>query len=655
MNDSRLPAVPEVSPGNNTSLPRAGARGLWRFLPRFSGLPLLAKEMQEQAQHRATYVNRVLFCAILYTTVLSLKLPELLSIKTPYGLLGKGKDIFDAVAWMQTIMVLVFMPMLCCGVISHEKEQNTLQLLLLTRLSPWTIILQKFLSRIIAMGTYLLATLPLLVLAYPLGGVTSDAVQEFIFSQILTIIWIGAISVCCSAWCTTPHSSLLMTYLVTGGITGLFYISILMWAMMATRGMGSPPHWLIYADPLTFPLLVFSIPQAAFLRAPPSMFAVISVPTLIQTFAALSLARLFLVRRATVTPQNPLLKLFRWADGWFQYLNENPVTRGVHLIKPRATLPRDKPVAWREQTRSVVGSPTHLTRLFILFMTPLGIFVYFSLIVNVYWSPVAWTAMLSIVWIPAMLMVLVGSAVLIPAEMSRQTLDVLLSTSLSSREILLEKRGGILRLMGMFFLIFLIMSAVRLYTARSTETTELANWIFGVWSLCCFWIYLSIVSWLAIAASLLHRKLLRSLILSTLILLTWLGWGLSLNSPLIQDLLVQKTNVFQTSALPQYRQGRPVRGNRSPAVQGYYMTSVPVPLDQNLKIQSLFLISPLAAIWPEAVSENWDHGILEFPYPWIANLAIHGLALWMLRSYCLRTFARKVGRLDPQPAFKETA
>lgn len=622
-----------------------------RILPRNLALPLLTKELQEQAQQRWTYLNRVLFCVILYTIVLSLKLPTLLSIRTPFGLLGKGKDIFDAVSWVQFIMVLVFMPLLCCGVISHEKEQNTLQLLLLTRLSPWTIVLQKFLSRIFAMGTYLLASLPLLVLAYPLGGITSAALQEFIVTQVLTILWIGAISVCCSAWCTTPHSSLILTYLVVCGITGGFCLFILSW-MFLLPGFRLIPVWVVYADPLTFPILAYSIPPFSAFRAPQSAFVTISIPPLIQVFVALALARVFVVSRAAVSPQNPLLKFFRSADAWFHRMNANPLTQGIELIKTRPTLPEETPVAWRERTRSVVGSPTHLTRLFFLFTIPLGMIVYLTMTSNIYWTPTAWSAMVAIVWIPAILIVQTGSTVLIPGEINRQTLDVLLSTPMSSRDILLQKRSGVLRLMGMFFLVFVIMTCVKFYVV-STETSELATWVQEVWTVACFWIYLSIVSWLAIAISLFNRKLLRSLILSTLILLCWLSWALSLNSPLIQNALVQMETI-QTSPVRHYLRGIPLV---NPIQAPVSTVTQPVPLERNLIIQSLFLISPLGAIWPEAVSEKWSRGILEFPLPWVANLALHGMILWILRTFTLRTFARRLGRLDPQTPVltKETA
>jgi len=65
---------------------------------------------------------------------------------------------------------LLFMPAITCSVITAEKERNPFGLLLLTRLSPWTILLEKLLSRLVPMLSFLPPPPPLMGFAYAVGG-----------------------------------------------------------------------------------------------------------------------------------------------------------------------------------------------------------------------------------------------------------------------------------------------------------------------------------------------------------------------------------------------------------------------------------------------------------------------------------------------------
>ncbi|WP_230685503.1 hypothetical protein, partial [Streptococcus pneumoniae] len=76
------------------------------------------------------------------------------------------------------------MPAMSVGAITLEKEKNTLTLLFLTRLGPWTILFEKYLARVVNMASYLLITLPLFGIAYSLGGVT----QLELWSALWTLL-----------------------------------------------------------------------------------------------------------------------------------------------------------------------------------------------------------------------------------------------------------------------------------------------------------------------------------------------------------------------------------------------------------------------------------------------------------------------------------
>ena len=117
--------------------------------------------------------------------------------------------------------VFAFLPAMMSGVLTYEKERDSLALLFLTDLRPWEIILQKYLGRLIPMLTFLLLSMPLTALAYSLGGITLDDLIRSGYMVLLACLQVGAFSLMCSAWCRTSLSAFLCAYLGCG----LFYLS----------------------------------------------------------------------------------------------------------------------------------------------------------------------------------------------------------------------------------------------------------------------------------------------------------------------------------------------------------------------------------------------------------------------------------------------
>jgi len=119
-----------------------------RLLPNL-GLPLLGKELVEQAARKRTYVVRVVYAALLFFAAYfffyeSLKVGRV----SPLAALGRGQQMFTALVVLQFIGIYLFMPAITCGVLTQEKVRASLQLLFLTRLGPWTILFEKLLGRL---------------------------------------------------------------------------------------------------------------------------------------------------------------------------------------------------------------------------------------------------------------------------------------------------------------------------------------------------------------------------------------------------------------------------------------------------------------------------------------------------------------------------
>ncbi len=180
-----------------------------------AGLPLLAKELTEQAARRRTFVIRVVYATILFLTA-SLFFYETLSVAgaSPLAVLGRGKNMFAVLVGLQFAGIYFFMPAMTCSVITQEKERASLQLLFLTRLGPWTILFEKLLGRMVPMGCFLLLSLPLLGFAYTLGGVSREMLWKGTWLLSLATIQMGTLALMCSAFFRTTVGAFMASYLI---------------------------------------------------------------------------------------------------------------------------------------------------------------------------------------------------------------------------------------------------------------------------------------------------------------------------------------------------------------------------------------------------------------------------------------------------------
>ena len=164
-----IAATPNATSAPDPAAPHTGRRC------RSWGLPLLAKELIELAVRPRTYQIRIAYAAILLLIsfcVLVANVPSA-DIST-VSALGVGRPVLIALTILQEFGLYVVLPILACSTLTTEKERQSLDLLLITRLGPWTIIFEKFLSQLIAAVNLLMLSLPLIAFSYALGGITPE-------------------------------------------------------------------------------------------------------------------------------------------------------------------------------------------------------------------------------------------------------------------------------------------------------------------------------------------------------------------------------------------------------------------------------------------------------------------------------------------------
>jgi ABC-type transport system involved in multi-copper enzyme maturation permease subunit len=454
---------------------------LWNRIPE---LPLLKRELIELANRRRTYIVRSVGAIVLLLIVYvrfqsSLQTAAGMNLMfmpgagpaaayNPNKFLGSGGWLFTSLVPLLFWSVELLMPALICGAITMEKERNTLGTLFVTRLTPFTIVLEKLGSRLVPMFTFLLLTFPMLAFVYSLGGVDTTLLLATLWLLLCECLLFASIGLMCSSWFATTVTAFIWSYVLTGLLVllgllaqsdrgpladlGLMFSPHSIWSALAsseiastTGGMGIPGM-----GPSSDIDLKQDPADPAWINLIRAVRGIVwySLPVIVVSAGCLLLARVFLIRRAFVSSSSVLLRLFKRVDAFFHRLNQQ-TTGGIVLIKDRDSMPLFDPVAWRERTRKSLGKARYLIRILILLEGPV-LFICLMAATSGASSTGTFDALrglLGFAWGLAALMVIVKCATLMSSERARETLDVLLSTPMTLREILTQKIAGARRLM----------------------------------------------------------------------------------------------------------------------------------------------------------------------------------------------------------------
>ncbi|MES2789394.1 MAG: hypothetical protein V4719_07220 [Planctomycetota bacterium] len=510
------------------------------------GLPLFRREMLMQSSRVRTYIIRsafatvLFFLALCYATIVTGTPILSAAIRLP----GQGHVILDALVWILFAFIYVFGPATASGVITLEREQQTLVSLYLTKLTPWHIVLEKYLSRLLPLLGTLLLAMPLLVFAYSFGGVNFEMLITAMWFLAVTAIQVTAVAVLCSTVCQRTTQAFIVSY----GVLLLIYcgpVLIDIWhsdgSLIRFFDSAGPSTWRdptattnlsnSYNNPLPaippeyvsfacFPAVLFTAHYEPSIVGPQfSLRAMLlaGVPSIISGMACLVLARLLLFYRA-FEPQRFVLfvRLRHIVKKLWKGHRSHPAV-GVPAQVALTNVPLDEPITWRDATR--------VSRNWLLILLVLEVLVLvLALCLAQFGRDGAELISLEIcgLWGVSALLISVNSASLVTRERNQQTLDLLLTTPLTSAEIVQQMFNGTRRLM--------VVAAIPLFSCILFQAwwrtvlpgSQLAVPNFGagqflwweyLWmSTACLVIYFPLISWVGLWAGLSNKSATRAIL-----------------------------------------------------------------------------------------------------------------------------------------------
>lgn len=123
-----------------------------------------------------------------------------------------GHSLFIGLIIVEAILAALIAPALTAGSISIEREQQTLEFLLLTRLSCHNILLGKLVSSLSFLLMMMLCSLPVLAISFLLGGVDPAMMGWALVMIVATVTLFGGIAIYCSTRYPRTATSVAIAY-----------------------------------------------------------------------------------------------------------------------------------------------------------------------------------------------------------------------------------------------------------------------------------------------------------------------------------------------------------------------------------------------------------------------------------------------------------
>lgn len=125
---------------------------------------------------------------------------------------GRSREIFLTLSMVQLILLAFVTPGLTSGAISAEREKQTLNVLLVTRVRPLAIVAGKMVSSCAFMVLILVATLPLYNIILLYGGFSPGQMLGVFGFYLATVLLFGSVGMACSSFFQKTGSGTVTAY-----------------------------------------------------------------------------------------------------------------------------------------------------------------------------------------------------------------------------------------------------------------------------------------------------------------------------------------------------------------------------------------------------------------------------------------------------------
>lgn len=196
--------------------------------------PVFRRETRTTLRSWKTFIGIAVYVAI-STAAAAIFISETVTSSYTGGFDPSNIMILYAIlSAFQLGLVLITVPALCAGSISGERERQTLDLMLTTKMKPLSIVFGKLLSSIGVVFLIILASVPVYSVVFFFGGISFGDLFVMAFFMLTVCCFVGGIAIFLSALFKRTALSVVLMYLILG-VLGLGTVIIYLFIQMAVR------------------------------------------------------------------------------------------------------------------------------------------------------------------------------------------------------------------------------------------------------------------------------------------------------------------------------------------------------------------------------------------------------------------------------------
>ncbi len=158
-----------------------------------------------------------------------------------------GVNLYILLSQVQLFLIMFITPAFTSTTINGEKERQTFDLLLCSRLSAFSLVSGKLVAGLVNAFLLIAASIPIFSLVFFFGGVAPAQIASALLVYIVTAIMVGTFGLFCSTIVSRPAVSTAVTYM--SGVLWMIMPIIIYFIILASggyQGTSQPPILFIW-------------------------------------------------------------------------------------------------------------------------------------------------------------------------------------------------------------------------------------------------------------------------------------------------------------------------------------------------------------------------------------------------------------------------
>ncbi len=214
--------------------------------------PVLDRELRQRSRTARSMVVMTIFLLLALGVAFITYTGETASFNGEFGVIRQnvGRSVFEWVLILELVLLLFVVPGISAGAITGERDRQTLIPLQVTLIGPFGIFFGKVLASSAFVLLLVVATAPILAMAYLLGGVAFSQIVGGILALMLIGFLLAVLGVACSAMLRRTAAATLIAYgVILALCVGTAVVVAVLLILYAVSNSGRPDNMLAFLTP----------------------------------------------------------------------------------------------------------------------------------------------------------------------------------------------------------------------------------------------------------------------------------------------------------------------------------------------------------------------------------------------------------------------